>query len=92
MGIVNIIAKIVTLKPVEVVISKLLGKVFKQGDGGTKVSIGLSVTTAIIALISVAQAVDPGLGAILADNKVVLLGFVGLVQTIFMYYRKEEVL
>ncbi len=92
MGIVNIITKIVTLKPVEVVISKLLGKVFKQGDGGTKVALGLSVTTIVALIIAAANFFDAGLGEILAGNEVALLGFLGMVQSVYMYYRKEEVL
>lgn len=92
MGILKIIGKVLTLKPVEVVISKLLGKIFGQGDGGSKPSIGLSVAAVIAGLIALAQTADSGLAEILKGHEVVLIGFVGLVQTIFMYYRKEDVI
>ena len=92
MGVVNIIAKIVTLKPVETLISKLLGKVLRQGDGGTKAALGISVGAVVTVIITVAKMVDPGLGDLLGQNTEYITGFVTLVQAIYMYYRREEVL
>lgn len=92
MGVLKIIGKILTLKPVEAVISKLLGKIFRQGDGGSKPSIGLSVAAVLAGLITLVQMVDPGLAEILNGHEVTLIGFVAFVQTIFMYYRKEDVI
>ncbi len=76
----------------EKLVSVVLGKVFGQGRGGSKVSIGLSVAWIIAALIGITGYIDPGLSSILAGHEATMLAFVGLVQAIFMYYRKETVL
>jgi hypothetical protein len=92
MGILTVIGKIVALKPVELAISKLLGKVFGQGSGSSKVSLGLSFAAVLAAIIAIAKLVDPGLGDILSGNEGTLIAFVGVVQAVVMYYRKEDVL
>jgi hypothetical protein len=92
MGVFSIIGKVLALKPVEVIISKLLGKVLGQGDGGSKMAVGLSVAAVLAVIITIAKLIDPGLGAILEGHEVGILGGVAAIQAIYMYYRKEEVL
>ena len=92
MGWISIVKSIVTWKPFEKLISKLLGKIFRKGDGGTKVSAGLSVAAIIALAIAAVKQFFPEFGELLAGHEVTLIGIVFLVQAIRMYFRREEVL
>lgn len=90
MGVASIIFKVVTLKPVETLISVGLGKLLRRGKGGSKVSMGAAVSAVVAGLIVAVKVTDPGLGELLAGHEAALIGAVGLAQAVIMYYRKEE--
>jgi uncharacterized membrane protein len=92
MGWISIVKTIATSKPFEKIISKLLGKIFRGGDGGTKVSSGLSVAAIVALVLTVVQRFYPEFGEMLAGHEVTLIGIVALAQAIRMYFRREEVL
>jgi hypothetical protein len=92
MGWLSIVKTIVTYKPFEKLISKLLGKIFRRGDGGTKVSAGLSVAAIVALALAAVKQFYPEFGEMLAGHEVTLVGIVALIQAIRMYFRREEVL
>ena len=91
MGVFGGIIAILGMKPVANLLNKLTGKLFGGKNSVDKkvVAVG-AVALWVASAIGVANYFDPGLAAILTEDKETLIAFVGTIQIVVAYYTRDE--